>query len=133
MVANDRKAKFFAKVNGFFDFLGNKFENVVREFGEIREKAKDLSTTNYKLGLKHLEKGNLSEAVFRFKMVKKFWPENYEAYYQLAYALVLSKKMIEARKVIDELLAKDRSYEPKVLALLNSVDVDCDQPNNNQQ
>jgi tetratricopeptide (TPR) repeat protein len=116
------KNKLAEKINHAIDVFNNKINDTIDELLVIREKMKDLSKTNYDLGLKHLEKGNLKEAVFRFKLVKKFWPHNYEAYYQLAYSLVLLEKYVEARAVIDQLLKKDRSYEPRVLDLLNSID-----------
>jgi tetratricopeptide (TPR) repeat protein len=110
------------KVQQVPTFVSKKIDEAVTEYGIIREKMKDLSATNYNLGMKHLENGRTSEAIFRFKMIKKFWPENYEAYYQLAYCLILVEKFDKAEEVIVELLQKNPDYETKVMTLLSSID-----------
>ena len=79
-----------------------------------KKKIQDLSKTNYNLGIKHLEEGNLKEAIFRFKITKKFWPHNYEAYYELIYCLILENEFEEAQKVIDELLEKSPDYKERI-------------------
>ena len=115
-------AKLHHKIDVISGFISNKINDAIAEYGLIREKLKDLRQTNYNLGVKHLENGNISEAVFRFKIVKKFWPHYYEAYYQLAYALILSDKIDQARIVIDQLVEKDPSYQAKASELLASID-----------
>jgi tetratricopeptide (TPR) repeat protein len=110
------------KVQQIPGFVSKKIEEAVTEYGIIREKMKDLSTTNYNLGMKHLENGRISEAIFRFKLLKKFWPENYEAYYQLAYCLILEEKFDKAEEIITELLQKNSDYEDRVMVLLSSID-----------
>ncbi len=105
------------KLSGFFDKLLNR---VVTEYHSIREKSQDLSATNYNLGMKHLEDGDLKEAIFRFKITKKFWPKNYDAYYQLIICLILNHNFDEAQKVIDELLEKSPSYKEKIDQILGN-------------
>lgn len=90
------------------------------EYFTIVEKCKNLLETNYKLGNLHLEKGNLSDAIFRFRFIKKFWPNFFEAQYKLAYCLVLKEEFFEARKVIKELLEKDPNNQNAV-DLLNQI------------
>ena len=77
--------------------------------------------TNYSLGLKHLDKGNVSDAIFRFRFVKRFWPECFDAHYQLAYALTLNKRPFEARKILTELLKKKPDYNIKAQELLDKI------------
>ena len=72
-------------------------------------------------GSKHLANGKLSEAIFRFRFTKKMWPDFFDAYYSLAYCLVLNKKLIEAKKHLEELLAKKPDYNPKAKALLDMI------------
>jgi thioredoxin-like negative regulator of GroEL len=55
-------------------------------------------------------------------LLKKFWPENYEAYYQLAYCLILEEKFDKAEEIITELLQKNSDYEDRVMVLLSSID-----------
>ena len=109
------------KAEGFIDFIQNKIQETKNEFGDIRAKMSNLLETNYNLGLKHLEKGNISDAVFRFRFIKKFWPECFDAYYQLAYALALNKKPYEAKKVLTELLIKKPDYDIKARELFDKI------------
>lgn len=102
-------------------FLGDKFQLVQDEISDVREKAKNLRETNYNLGLKHLENGRLTDAIFRFRLIKKFWPDLFDAYYQLAYCLVLDDKLDEAKKVLEELLTKNPDYDQKAYDLLESL------------
>jgi predicted TPR repeat methyltransferase len=77
-------------VRSIFEKLANKFKgsfgdksikeiavgllyNLKQEFLVIKEKMKDLERTNYELGMYHYNSGNLSDAIFRFKMLKKIF------------------------------------------------------------
>jgi len=102
------------KIDKISHFMDNLFSWAVVEYQTIKNKSKDLSKTNYELGIKHLENGNLREAIFRFKITKKFWPENYEAYYELIYCLIMEGDFEEAQKVIEELLEKRPDYKEKI-------------------
>ncbi|MES2677641.1 MAG: tetratricopeptide repeat protein [Pseudomonadota bacterium] len=110
------------KLSGFF---GKIFDNIVAEFHIIKEKSQDLSTTNYNLGIQHLEDGDLKEAIFRFKITKKFWPNNYDAYYQLIICLILNHDFDEAQIVIEDLLEKCPAYQEKIDQILGN-----EKPNN---
>lgn len=92
------------------------------EFSLIREKIRNLRETNYNLGVKHLESGNLTDAVIRFKIITKAWPDFYDAYYQLAYCLTLKNKNAQAKDIIEELLQKNPNYDPKAKDLLNHIE-----------
>jgi tetratricopeptide (TPR) repeat protein len=109
------------KSGKFSDFLGEKFQAIQNEFYTIRAKCENLRETNYNLGLKHLEKGNLSDAIFRFRFIKKFWPDLLDARYQLAYCLVLKKKPFEAKKILEELFAQNPNYDSKAKELLDDI------------
>ena len=111
------------KSSAFAKFIGGAFEACVKEITDIRQKSKNLRETNYQLGLKHIEKGNLPEAIFRFRFIKKFWPDLFDAYYQLAYCLVLNKKYLEASEVLKELLIKDPAYDPKAQEMLTHIEL----------
>jgi tetratricopeptide (TPR) repeat protein len=103
-----------SRVDKFSGFINHFISFIVVEYRIIKEKMQDLSKTNYDLGIKHLENGNLKEAIFRFKITKRFWPHNYEAYYELVYCLILENEFDEAQKVIDDLLKKCPSYKEKI-------------------
>jgi tetratricopeptide (TPR) repeat protein len=102
------------KIDKLSNFIDHLFAYVTLEYQVIKDKLKDLSKTNYDLGIKHLEQGNLKEAIFRFKITKKFWPQNYEAYYELIYCLVMENELEEAQKVIDDLLKKSPDYKERI-------------------
>ncbi len=103
--------------------LSEKYDEVKNELFSMRDKFGNLLETNYNLGLTHLENGNLSDATFRFRFIKKFWPQHYDSHFQLAYCLLLSKKTAEAKKVLLELLAKDPGHQnaKDLLVFINST------------
>ncbi len=109
------------KAFGLIDFFQSKIQETKEEFGDVKSKVSNLLETNYNLGLKHLEKGNISDAVFRFRFIKKFWPECFDAYYQLAYSLALNKRPYEAKKILTELLIKKPDYDAKAQELLDKI------------
>lgn len=109
------------KLETFFHLGKSKVQETKDEIFEMKEKLGNLLETNYKLGLTHLENGNLSDAVFRFRFIIKFWPHHLDSYYQLAYCLVLKNKFLQAKKVLEELLVKDPNYDQKAQDLLNRI------------
>ncbi len=116
------------KSEKFSQFLGSSINEARKEYLSIKEKCQDLHQTNFDLANRHLEKGNLSEAIFRFRFVKKFWPHDFDAYYQLAYCLVLKNKPEKAKEVLEDLLEKDPNYDPvanELLEHLNKVIADA--------
>ena len=79
------------------------FKNILNNFYILSYKFKDLYATNYNLGLIHLEKGNISDAIFRFKFITRFWPQSQEAYIQLAYCYYLKEKYQQALQTLETL------------------------------
>lgn len=109
------------KLDNLSGFIHKSFAYFIVEYRIIKEKLKDLSRTNYDLGMKHLEEGNIKEAIFRFKITKKFWKDNYDAYYQLIYCLILDNKFEAAQKVIDELLQRNPGSKTKIDQLFSGT------------
>jgi tetratricopeptide (TPR) repeat protein len=110
------------KSKSFLNFIKENSGSVKNEIFLIREKFKNLRDTNYNLGVKHLENGHLIDATLRFRIIKKAWPEYYDAYYQLAYCLALKNKKDKAKEVINELLSKNPDYDSKARELLNHIE-----------
>ncbi|MBU6339412.1 MAG: tetratricopeptide repeat protein [Rickettsiales bacterium] len=108
------------------NFVGDKIKLAQDEVVTIRKKCSNLLETNYQLGLKHLENDNLSEAIFRFRFINKFWPNHLESYYQLAYCLILANKFDKAKKVLNKLVAKDPEYMEDAQELLKSIENSSD-------
>jgi hypothetical protein len=79
--------------------------------------------TNYKIGMFHLSRGNLWDAAFRFKIIKKFWPDKLEPQYQYAYCLVLQNMNGCAIQLLNEILEKDPNYT-EARELLNKINND---------
>lgn len=116
-------ANFFKeKTSSMLFFLGNRFEIVKKEIEIIKEKSKNLLETNYSLGLKHLEKGNLADAIFRFKFIKKFWPDHYESHYQLAYCYFLQNRFVRSKKILEDLIIIDPNSKDKALQLIEQIE-----------
>ncbi len=63
-IINLRPSAFFSSILDFKEYL-------LKEYGDMRVKLKDIPGTNYELGLRHLARGNLDDAIMRFKMVTK--------------------------------------------------------------
>jgi hypothetical protein len=120
-----KSEKFTAKikdnVKSFSGFLSEKTDLALKEYASIKEKSKNLVETNYKLGIHHLEKGNLNDASLRFFIMTKFWPQFYEAHYQLAYILILKEKPLKAKKVLENIISKNAELDPKFQELLNEI------------
>ncbi len=109
------------KSQSLTNMLGDKFEQAKNEFFIIKDKCHNLLETNYNLGEKHLARGNLKEAIFRFRFIKKFWPKHLDSQYKLAYCLTLDKKPEEAKKVLEELLIQNPDYDPQAKELLELI------------
>lgn len=112
--------------NQFSTFLLQKKDLFLQEFFSIKEKSKNLVETNYKLGVYHLEKGNLSDAKVRFFLMTKFWPKFHEPYYQLAYILMLEQEPFKAKKIIENLFSKNSEVDPKFHELLNKINANIE-------
>ena len=104
------------------EFFKGRVDALKEEFETIKYKCQDLRKTNYDLAMMHREKGDVKEAAFRFWLMTKFWPEYYEAYYEMAYCLYLNNKKFKAKKVLENLLDKKTPYSKKAKALLKDLD-----------
>jgi tetratricopeptide (TPR) repeat protein len=114
------------------NFIAEKFDQISEEFAVIKDKTKNLQETNYNLGMKHLQNDNLSEAIFRFRFTIKLWPNCFDAYYQLAYCLVLNDKLFDAKIILVELLAKKPDYDSKAKELLDLINQGLEQLNSDE-
>ncbi len=121
--------KFREKSQKFANFLNDSLETAKQEYYSIKEKSKNLQKTNYELGLKHLEDGNISEAIFRFRIVKKFWPDLLEANYYLAYCLFLKDRKFEAKKLLEEFIKRNPNVDDKTILLLENINAGLEQEN----
>ncbi|MBM5782579.1 MAG: tetratricopeptide repeat protein [Pelagibacterales bacterium] len=109
------------KLENIFHFSNKKIQESKEELIVMKHKFNNLLETNYNLGLTHLENGYLGDAIFRFKFIIKFWPQHYDSHYQLAYCLILKNKFSQAKKVLENLLAKKPDYDQKAYELLKRI------------
>jgi len=120
-VKRDKKSPTVGKIEESIHFINNKAKEIVSESKVIMEKLHDLQSTNYQLGLVQLEKGNLKEAIFRFKIVRKFWPTNYDAHLKLIYCYYADNHENHANRAIERLLELD----PNSKAQIDQVKIDA--------
>lgn len=101
--------------------LGVRFSQL-RVFGEkkartflqdvyiMREKSKDIAKTNYELGLMHMQKGNLYDAVLRFRITLWVKPDFAPAYYNLGRVLLMQGRGDKAQEAFAKALALQPDY-----------------------
>lgn len=112
---------FHDKMDKLQKFAGTKIDLGKQEYDLIKKKLENLSETNYQQGLKYLEKGDVRDAILRFRIVIRFWPDYLDAHYQLAYCLVLNNKPHKAKIVLEHLLHDHPTYDRKAYDLLERI------------
>ena len=123
----DSLKKVDERVEKFYQFLGDKIDLAKDEYQIIKEKSKNLKDTNYNLALHHVEKGNIGEALFRLKILLKFWPGHVEAIYLKAHCLAHKKKFIKAKQVLENLIQNyPDQYQEKFDLLLDDINRSID-------
>lgn len=79
-------------------------KKTVKESKIAREKLKDLPGTNYHLGISHFYRGNLADAVMRFKMVLMMDKHVAAAHYYLSRCYLAKKNLPKAQKHLDQVV-----------------------------
>lgn len=95
------------KFNRLVPYIKEKSQRFIEECHIAREKLKDLPATNYELGLKHMKKGNISDAILRFRIVAFLKPEFAPAYYNLGRCYAFNGKNDLAKKNFEKALELD--------------------------
>lgn len=125
-IRNDEESKMTQSLrenaNKIQEFTQEKISFAKREYQIIKKKLDNLAETNYQQGLKYLAKGDIRDAILRFRIVLKFWPDQYpDAYYQLAYSLILHNRPSKAKVVLSQLIIDHPSYSLKAQELLEKI------------
>lgn len=124
-ISNNQDGKiiesFREKADKLQQFAEEKIEYAKQEYQVTRKKLDNLRETNYHQGLRYLEKGDIRDAILRFRIVVKFWPDYLDAYYQLAYCLMLNKKPHKAKAVLEGFLNNHPNYDQKAYDLLEKI------------
>lgn len=79
--------------------------HLVNELFSALSKLKDLATTNYELGLYHMDNGNINDAKLRFMLVVRLKPELALAHYHLARCYLFNLNFNKARAEFEAALA----------------------------
>ncbi|MEG8230918.1 tetratricopeptide repeat protein, partial [Candidatus Rickettsia tasmanensis] len=87
-------------------------------YPNTKYKFSHLAETNYQLGLDHLYRGNLNDALLRFKLVDKFFnPNDSKVYYQLGWVYFLKNNY---RQAIEYLEKSNEKYKPIFINFLKN-------------
>lgn len=85
------------------NFIKNKILEFRNYISECKYKFSHLAETNYQLGLDHLYRGNLNDALLRFKLVDKFFnPNDSKVYYQLGWVYFLKNNYKQAIEYLEK-------------------------------
>ncbi|WP_395476812.1 methyltransferase domain-containing protein [Rickettsia endosymbiont of Pantilius tunicatus] len=85
------------------NFIKNKILEFKKYLNDCKYKMNHLSETNYELGLEHLYRGNLNDALLRFKLVDNFFsPNDSRVYYQLGWTYFLKNDYPKAIKYLEK-------------------------------
>lgn len=81
---------------------------------------RDLKDTNYKLGMLHYENGNLPDAIFRFKLLRYFYPDLLQLNYFIGRCYIEKNQKDKAANYIDLYLKSNhKEYISEALFCLN--------------
>lgn len=95
----------------FSEILRDYVEGVKSELGSLKDRVHDLKGTNYSLGMMHYKSGNMTDALLRFKMLKKFYPEMIELDYLIGRAYIENSEDVKAKPFIESYLkSQDQKY-----------------------
>lgn len=95
-------------VSNFRKFCDKKIRSMLEESFIMREKLKDLTKTNYELGLLHMRRGNLYDAALRFRITLWITPDFALAHYNIGRVFLMQGKIAKA---VDAFMAA-RRFQP---------------------
>lgn len=97
-------------------------ESFKDEFNTILSKISNLEQSNIKLAHYHKNKGDIKEAIFRLKLVIRFWPNNDEAKYLLALCYYEQKDHQKAANIINKISLNDENLAKKIRELTFKIE-----------
>ena len=100
------------------NFIKNKILEFKNYISDCKYKFSHIAETNYQLGIDHLYRGNLNDALLRFKLVDKFFnPNNSKVYYQLGLVYFLKNNY---RQAIEYLEKSNEKYKTVFINFLKN-------------
>lgn len=119
------------KFLGNFDFNASKekiaiyfkeqLKDLIDKYKSSSVKLQDIPGTNYNLGLYHMQRGNLGDAIMRFKMVNYLKPDNIDSFYNLGRCLMLNGESEKAKEALQKVLEKNKEHV-EARYLINKID-----------
>jgi predicted TPR repeat methyltransferase len=108
-----------SKVNiaNIYNNITNSYDELMMLFKNSKEKIKDLITTNFDLGVYHFKQGNISDAIFRFKLVIYFRPTKLIAYYYLAKCMIIKNNPEKAISILKKSIENGYGCEESIYLL----------------
>ncbi|XVN40267.1 MAG: methyltransferase domain-containing protein [Rickettsia endosymbiont of Argas persicus] len=105
----DKIKYYYSTIINIPNFIKNKILKFKNYLKDTKYKMNHLRQTNYELGLDHLYRGNLNDALLRFKLVDKFFnPHDSKTYYQLGWTYFLKN---DYKKAIEYLEKSNERYK----------------------
>lgn len=99
----DKIKHYYLTIINIPNFIENKILEFKNYLANCKYKMNHLSETNYELGLDHLYRGNLNDALIRFKLVDKFFsPNDSKVYYQLGWTYFLKNNYPKAIEYLEK-------------------------------
>lgn len=90
------------KISLFVGFVVKKFKKFKTDCIEVKKKLKDLRTTNMNLAMLHMDNNNISDAIFRFKLINIFFDKgNFKSYYNLARCYFIKGDLDKSLKCLN--------------------------------
>lgn len=111
------------KFSGLIANLKERIKHLPDQYAIVREKMQDLTKTNTELGFRHLELGNISDAVMRFKMVLRWFSQDYPpALYGLGACRKEEGDYQEATKLLRRAIELNNGSYPEAEYVLAQID-----------
>lgn len=105
--------------------------NLINHFKEIRQNLKNMTKTNLDLGIYHFYSNNLNDAIFRFRLVERFFdPANKQACYYLGWCYMQKG---EIKKAMEYLVKAGDEDVVNLRQFLRTIDIAQQVPNNIEQ
>lgn len=86
-------------------------EKIIQKLSSFKKKTINLIQTNYELGIFHLYKYNITDAIFRLKLVLFFNKNHTLAQYYLATCFYIKTDSEKAKEILEKLLSKDTNFK----------------------
>jgi predicted TPR repeat methyltransferase len=111
-----REPSIIARSGGFFsgsifaDITAQiklEYQNVLASFSRL----KNLGNANYETGVLHLSRGNVADAILRFRVCLYFQPQNYMAHYNLALCYINQGNTAKAITELQKTLAINPGFD----------------------